>query len=102
MVLFCLATVGKIGWFDNWVSFMDNMLQMRILSEDTRSLLAPVSLDSLVIDVKKHNLVLQTLSKENSGKKYLYTFKYFNYKVKIFRDSCLFLPGYRPYTIWWH
>ncbi|VVC40005.1 Hypothetical protein CINCED_3A009213 [Cinara cedri] len=60
------VTVGRIGWFNNWVSFIDNMLQLRILNEDTRSLLTPVSLESLVINVDRHSLVLQTLSEKNS------------------------------------
>ncbi|VVC40007.1 NAD(P)-binding domain,Polyketide synthase, ketoreductase domain,Phosphopantetheine binding ACP [Cinara cedri] len=45
---------------------MDNVLQLRILNEDTRSLLTPVSLKSLVINVDRHSLVLQTLSEKNS------------------------------------
>lgn len=65
--LFCLATVGRVGWFNNWVAFMDNMLQIQILKEDTRSLYVPTSLQKLLINVKKHSSILQTLSKEKPG-----------------------------------
>lgn len=46
---------------------MDNMLQIQILSEDTRSLFVPTSLQKLFINVKKHSLVLQTLPEKNPG-----------------------------------
>ncbi|XP_050425474.1 fatty acid synthase [Adelges cooleyi] len=60
------ATVGSIGWFNNWVAFMDNMLQIQILREDTRGLFVPTSLQKLTIDVKKHASVLSTLPTENT------------------------------------
>ncbi|XP_050524285.1 fatty acid synthase [Daktulosphaira vitifoliae] len=59
------ATVGKVSWFNNWVAFMDNMLQIQILKEDTRGLFVPTSIQKLVINVKKHNSILQKLSTEN-------------------------------------
>ncbi|KAJ3652391.1 hypothetical protein Zmor_018361 [Zophobas morio] len=35
------ASMGVIGWKDNWCTFMDNMLQMKILGIDTRLLYVP-------------------------------------------------------------
>lgn len=67
MFFFYLATVGRVGWFNNWVAFMDNMLQIQILKEDTRSLYVPTSLQKLFINVKNHSLILQTLSEEKPG-----------------------------------
>ncbi|CAI6352158.1 unnamed protein product [Macrosiphum euphorbiae] len=58
------ATVGRVGWFNNWVAFMDNMLQIQILKEDTRALFVPTSLQKLFINVKKHATILQTLPEE--------------------------------------
>jgi len=65
--LYLLATVGRVGWFNNWVAFMDNMLQIQILREDTRSLYVPTSLQKLFINVKKHSSILQTFPEENPG-----------------------------------
>lgn len=76
VVLFCSVTVGRIAWFNNWIAFMDNMLQIQILGEDTRSLFVPTSIDKLVINVKKHFLFLQSLPEENPGNLYLYIFIY--------------------------
>jgi fatty acid synthase len=44
---------------------MDNMLQMNILSEDTRGLFVPTSLEKLTIDTKKHVTEIQALTVEN-------------------------------------
>ncbi|XP_050299271.1 fatty acid synthase-like isoform X2 [Anthonomus grandis grandis] len=48
------ATRGKIQWCDNWIAFMDNMLQMQILSEDTRLLFVPTKISKLTIDPDRH------------------------------------------------
>ncbi|XP_067206014.1 fatty acid synthase-like [Linepithema humile] len=45
---------GHIGWMYNWVTFMDNMLQMKILGIDTRSIYVPTGIQKLVIDTKFH------------------------------------------------
>jgi len=57
--------MGKIRWCNNWVAFMDNMLQTHILSEDTRGLFVPTSLQKLTIDTKQHNSLLQSLAAAN-------------------------------------
>ncbi|XP_030748833.1 fatty acid synthase-like isoform X2 [Sitophilus oryzae] len=46
--------VATISWDGNWVAFMDNMLQMKILQEDTRLLYVPTTIARLTIDAKKH------------------------------------------------
>lgn len=49
---------GHIAWHNNWVTFMDNMLQMLILGIDSRQLLVPNSIKKLVIDWSDHvNLI---------------------------------------------
>ncbi|XP_067207235.1 fatty acid synthase-like [Linepithema humile] len=45
---------GHIAWMYNWVTFMDNMLQMTIFGIDTRSLHVPTGIQKLVIDTKLH------------------------------------------------
>ncbi|RZC40858.1 Ketoacyl-synt C, ketoacyl-synt, and/or PS-DH domain containing protein, partial [Asbolus verrucosus] len=44
------ATTGLIKWEGNWITFMDKMLQMRILQMDTRSLYVPTGIQKIVID----------------------------------------------------
>ena len=51
------STTGKQGhitWTYNWLTFLDNMLQMKILGIDTRSLYVPTKIQRLVIDTKLH------------------------------------------------
>ncbi|XP_034946083.1 fatty acid synthase [Chelonus insularis] len=48
------GTRGKITWANNWVAFMDNMLQMQILGMDSRGLFVPTGIQKLVIDTKMH------------------------------------------------
>nr|QCW07581.1 fatty acid synthase 1 [Blattella germanica] len=56
-----LGTKGKVHWCNNWVAFMDNMLQMQILQEDTRGLFVPTSIDKLTIDTKRHVALINEL-----------------------------------------
>ncbi|KAJ3652394.1 hypothetical protein Zmor_018363 [Zophobas morio] len=48
------ASIGVIKWEDNWCTFMDNMLQMKILGIDTRLLYVPVGIKKIIIDPLKH------------------------------------------------
>ncbi|XP_036138949.1 fatty acid synthase-like [Monomorium pharaonis] len=45
---------GHVVWKGNWVTFMDNMLQMHIIGYDTRNLYVPTSIRKLVIDPTLH------------------------------------------------
>ncbi|XP_011684681.1 PREDICTED: fatty acid synthase-like [Wasmannia auropunctata] len=62
---------GHIIWKNNWVTFMDVMLQMRIIDYDTRDLYVPTSIQKLVINPELHAMKLRdandleaTLNKE--------------------------------------
>jgi fatty acid synthase len=63
--MYSAGRTGKIHWHNNWVAFMDNMLQLDILSEDTRSLFVPTSLEKLTVHVKQHVAIIQALAAEN-------------------------------------
>ncbi|XP_021929696.1 fatty acid synthase-like isoform X3 [Zootermopsis nevadensis] len=52
---------GKISWSNNWVAFMDSMLQVHLLQDESRSLLVPTSIQKLTIDVKRHPAFLHAL-----------------------------------------
>ncbi|KAJ3652395.1 hypothetical protein Zmor_018364 [Zophobas morio] len=47
-------SIGLVKWENNWSAFMDNMIQMKILSSDTRLLYIPVGINKIIIDPLKH------------------------------------------------
>ncbi|XP_036142914.1 fatty acid synthase-like [Monomorium pharaonis] len=49
---------GHIVW-KNWITFMDTMLQMRLIGYDTRDLYVPTSIRRLVIDPELHISMLR-------------------------------------------
>lgn len=54
------AKAGKISWFNDYAPFMDSMLQLTILSKDTRSLYLPTSIDSIKIAPEIHQEAIRT------------------------------------------
>ncbi|CAH1774053.1 unnamed protein product [Owenia fusiformis] len=48
------GTQGELQWKNEWISFLDTMLQMSVLSLQTRFLQLPTRINSLTIDPKKH------------------------------------------------
>lgn len=48
------AQTARVTWDGNWITFMDNMLQLKILQEDTRLLYVPTSIKRIYIDAQKH------------------------------------------------
>lgn len=59
------GTHGKIKWLDNWASFMDCLLQVNILSLDSRALYLPTSIRKIRINPKRHFEDLAKLDPEN-------------------------------------
>ncbi|XP_071569313.1 fatty acid synthase-like [Temnothorax nylanderi] len=56
---------GHIAWTCNWVAFMDSMLQMMILGQNSRSLYVPTRIRKLTIDPKYHIQIIQDYSLED-------------------------------------
>ncbi|XP_023311358.1 fatty acid synthase [Anoplophora glabripennis] len=48
------ASKAFLRWEDNWVSFLDNMLQLKILQIDSRLLYVPIFISNLTISAKDH------------------------------------------------
>lgn len=48
------GTAGELAWDDNWISFMDTMLQFGIIGVDTRELYLPTRLQRALIDPAAH------------------------------------------------
>jgi fatty acid synthase len=53
--------VGKLHWDDNYVAFIDALLQLQILQLDSRSLYIPSAIQRLVIHPHRHKEQLLTL-----------------------------------------
>lgn len=65
------AQLAKIKWTNNWVIFMDNMLQFSCLSRDRRALYLPTSLVYLKVDPKHHLQQVEAHNNELPCKNYL-------------------------------
>lgn len=48
------GTLGKIKWNNNWVSFLDSMLQINILMKDSRALYLPTRIRKVRINAIAH------------------------------------------------
>jgi len=59
---------GHIAWANNWVTFMDTMLQIKILGIDMRNLYVPTEIQKLVIDTKLHAQCIQNITAEEKRK----------------------------------
>ncbi|XP_070169898.1 fatty acid synthase-like [Polyergus mexicanus] len=57
---------GHIVWTDNWVTFIDNMLQLMILGLDSRSLFVPTRIRKVVIDPESHMKKIEKLPNEEN------------------------------------
>ena len=64
------ANAGELEWADNWVSFMDTMLQFSIMGKDLRELYLPTRIDRVTINPEKHLAMLE--SKQNNMECYMY------------------------------
>lgn len=58
---------GTLAWANNWVAFMDNMLQVRILGLDTRNLLVPTGIRKLIIDPGEQIRQIRATESEDKG-----------------------------------
>lgn len=57
---------GKLKWNDNWISFIDTMLQFSILGQNTRELYLPTRLQRAVINPVEHLSFIKTLKEGES------------------------------------
>ncbi|KYN20666.1 Fatty acid synthase [Trachymyrmex cornetzi] len=53
---------GHIIWRNNWVTFMDSMLQMKFIGYDTRDLYVPTNIQKIVINPVLHAWKLQDIT----------------------------------------
>ncbi|KAJ1529566.1 hypothetical protein ONE63_006337 [Megalurothrips usitatus] len=58
---------GQLRWVDNWVSFMDTMLQFSILGKPGRELYLPTRVQRVIVDPRRHKLAVDALSGEDAA-----------------------------------
>ncbi|XP_052751948.1 fatty acid synthase-like [Galleria mellonella] len=91
------GTRGRLAWVNNWVTFMDCMLQLKIIGQDTRGLFVPTRIERLTIDVDLHYYVL---SKMNSNSKKC-TLEIRNYPdINVIRSGGIEIRGVRATPIY--
>lgn len=56
------GSVGAIKWEDNWVTFIDKLLQIKIPQIDARLLLIPVGIKRIEIDTFKHYNIIKNFA----------------------------------------
>nr|WLW11093.1 fatty acid synthase 1 [Sitodiplosis mosellana] len=71
------AIAGKLQWEDNWVSFIDTMLQFSILGKDLRELYLPTRIERAVFNPSKHFEIVESL-KQNKSDVPVYMYKDIN------------------------
>ena len=60
--MLCLTGLtGKIRWSNNWVTFVDSILQAWLFMDDSRSLFIPTEIQKLTINMTQHIVYLQSL-----------------------------------------
>jgi len=59
---------GHIVWMGNWVTFLDNMLQIMILGMNTKNLYVPTRIQKIVIDTKLHQQKVKNLDPKDKRK----------------------------------
>lgn len=53
--------LAYIQWSKDWITFMDSMLQLTILGQDTRNLYVPTSISRIVINSVRHMELIEKL-----------------------------------------
>lgn len=48
-----LGTNGVLQWNDDWISFLDTMLQITVFASEARSLLLPTAIRKIALDPQK-------------------------------------------------
>jgi fatty acid synthase, animal type len=84
------GVVGKIKWDLNWVAFMDCMLQIQIIGQDSRSLLLPTGIQKMTINPKQHLEIAGVLTPEDPV--FLFDVEY-NANMNIIRAGGIEIKG---------
>lgn len=58
---------GKIKWNEEWITFLDCLIQFQILMKDTRKLILPTSVRKIIIDPILHREIVKSAIDSNSN-----------------------------------
>lgn len=83
------AVAGKLQWEDNWVSFMDTMLQFSILGKDLRELYLPTRIERAVLNPIKHYELTEQLQSNGTNNVPVYMYK----DINVIRSGGVELRG---------
>lgn len=50
--------MGELEWSNNWVTFLDSMLQFMLISSNIRDLFLPTRIQRLVVDPIRHSALV--------------------------------------------
>lgn len=76
------GNIGELLWNNDWISFMDTMLQYSILGGNSRDLYLPVRLQYAAINPILHNEILNnTINNDNDDKSLFKVYSYKNINV---------------------
>ncbi|KAF9823812.1 hypothetical protein SFRURICE_006663, partial [Spodoptera frugiperda] len=64
------GTRGRLSWVNNWVTFMDCMLQLKIIGQDTRGLFVPTRIKKLSIDAPMHCNAISKMNRASHNKSF--------------------------------
>jgi len=64
---FFAGTEGLLVWNDNWVTFLDTMLQMQIIASARKELRLPTRIHSVRVDPVGHEKFITTLEDGTKG-----------------------------------
>ncbi|KAG5667645.1 hypothetical protein PVAND_015619 [Polypedilum vanderplanki] len=84
---------GNIKWQSNWIVFLDCLLQLQILSRDTRSLVLPVGIKKLTIKTRDHLALASKLDKNGVFK------AFYSSKLKILQCGGVEIRGVQTQTV---
>ncbi|KAF9408342.1 hypothetical protein HW555_011931 [Spodoptera exigua] len=78
------STRGRLAWVNNWVTFMDCMLQMKIIGQDTRGLFVPTRIEKLSIDAPMHCSAISKMNPDSDKK---------SFEVRVYPDVNVIRAG---------
>lgn len=72
IILIFLGSFGKVFCNKNWIVLIDSLLQLYTMTQGTRDLFLPASIDRLVIDIDIHKECLKLDQIDNGTLIYIY------------------------------
>ncbi|XP_067209348.1 fatty acid synthase-like [Linepithema humile] len=90
-----LGSKGHVIWTGNWVTFMDNMLQMCIIGRDTRDLYVPTSIEKLVINPALHISKLREMTSDKTKQVSVRAYK----EIDVIKSDGIEIHGLKAISI---